>query len=993
MKRVLLIDDAETTHLFMRSVLSRMNMQLESSYSPQSVPTLTEEDDHGRRPRFDLIIVDVTIENTRDGIPLAHQIANTVNTPLVFLTASDDRETMEEISRLTHYGVILKTSSNFVIEESVRMAFRLHETHQKQLDQEYRYHSLVETIQEIVLIHDQHGVVEYINRYGAETLGRPVESIVGASVSDVFEQDYLIRSRLLTSSRGTEPHRSFDMVSTLTTGSGDRITVGIRSSPVIRHGTYVGELAAARDISHSEADRARLEQLNRLLLSIRQVHTVLIRSTTAAEMAQDVCDVLVSNGAYNAAWILLDPAEPDNVRHAGAAGLVSSGTELLRILGDHEPRCAAPPDDPQAQLYTCPHPITECPQCPLHSLYGSSGVLSLRLHYAGTSYGVFTAAVDQQQFQDTDVRQIFTELATDLSYAMYSLTQKFLRDRAEADALAQQRQLRTFSDYSPMSIITLNRWGRVVEGNPFFHRWTGYPVAELQDTDIHTLLREPSPDLDSLIPAADDVTSEASRNLSLSLRARDGTPVWGEGVIVPIPAESNRDASVIIVLADTTSQHVAEERLRQAHHDLNRSELRYRSLFRDSADLVFVSTAEGTLVEINDAGARMLGYDSPDHLIGRSVVEFYAQRSSRQLFLEEMAQNGFVKNYEIVLRTRTGELLFGSESATVVRDSAPNSSDSDRHHTDGGRAHSEQLFQGVIHDITERIRSEQESIRRSMELSKANEELRQAQNELVKREKLASIGELSAGVAHEINNPLAFVRSNLSTLKRYVERHATFFTAYRDVPAPRPEPLETLWREQHIEGTLADIGDLFRETEDGIQRIVAIVSNLKDFSRAGHNEIMDDYDINRGVESTLTIARNEYKYVANVHVERGDVPPLTCNANEINQVLLTLIVNASQAIKSGGTGWGTITIRTWLDGDTVCCSVSDTGPGITAANQSKVFEPFFTTKTPGEGTGLGLSIAYDIIVNRHGGTLRLQSEEGQGATFTLQLPRGGMHDG
>jgi PAS domain S-box-containing protein len=980
MKRVLLIDDAETTHLYMRSILSEMDMELVSAYSGDDVPPLSTGDRPGASAGFDLIIIDVTLQTDRDGIPLAERIAESVTTPIVFLTASDDRETMERISRLTHYGIILKSSSSFVIAESVRMAFRLHETHQKQIDDELRYHSLVETIQEIVLIHDHQGTIEYINRYGADALGRSTDSLVGTSAGDVFEGDYLVRSRLLADSRGREPDRSFDMVSALTDRSGRRITVGIRSSPVIRDGRYFGELVAARDISQSEADRTRLEQLNRLLLSIREVHTVLIRSTSSTDLIQEVCDVLVSNGAYSSAWIILDPWELDDVRRAGAAGIVNSGHELLQVLGDHEPRCTIPSDSAHPHFAACPHPAAECPHCPLHTLYGSNASMSAHLYYAGHTFGVITVAVDQQRFRDVDVQQIFVELAADLSFAMHSLMQKHFRERAEADALAQQRQLQTFSEYSPMSIVTVDRNGRFVEGNPYFHRWTGYARGDLLHTDFRELLRERSEELDFLFSSTDDVTSEASRNVALYLSAKNSDPLWGEGVIVPIPGDRDREASMVIVLADTTSRHIAEQRLRHAHHELHRSEVRYRSLFRDSSDLVFVSSADGTLIEINEAGAKMLGYSKPEDMIGTSVDGFYAQPSARQNFLDEMTRNGFVKNHEIVLRTKSGELLFGSESATVVRGGAADAGDTRR------------LFQGVIHDVTERIKSEQESIRRSMELSKANEELRQAQNELVKREKLASIGELSAGVAHEINNPLGFVRSNFSTLRRYVERYQPFFEAYRNLPPPKPGDLEQIWEAQRIERTLSDIGNLFHETEDGIQRIVSIVSNLKDFSRAGNSAVMDDYSINRGIESTLVIARNEYKYVADIRTEPGDVTTVACNANEINQVLLTLIVNAAQAIKSWKTDRGTITIRTWQEGNTVCCSVADDGPGISSEVQSRIFEPFFTTKKAGEGTGLGLSIAYDIIVNRHGGTLRLHSKQGEGATFTLKIPGEGRNN-
>ena len=284
MKQLLLIDDAPSTHLFMQSIVGHMDMALTSAYSSRDLPDLRTHGQHGERPRFDLIVVDVTLEAIRDGIPVARRIAETVSTPIVFLTASDDRETMEEISQITHYGVILRNSSSFVIAESIRMAFRLHAAHRKQLEQEYRYHSLVETIKEIVLIHDPQGSIEFINRHGAETLGRSQDSFVGAPVSEVFQHDYLVRSRLLAESRGLDAGRSFDMVSTLTDMDGRQITVGVQSSPVMRHGRYSGELVVARDISQSEANRLRLEQVNRLLLSIREVHTVLIRSLDAAKL-------------------------------------------------------------------------------------------------------------------------------------------------------------------------------------------------------------------------------------------------------------------------------------------------------------------------------------------------------------------------------------------------------------------------------------------------------------------------------------------------------------------------------------------------------------------------------------------------------------------------------------------------------------------------------------------------------------------------------------
>ncbi len=521
-----------------------------------------------------------------------------------------------------------------------------------------------------------------------------------------------------------------------------------------------------------------------------------------------------------------------------------------------------------------------------------------------------------------------------------------------------------------MSIVTLDRHGRILSSNAFFRNWTGYDEEALRGTEFPSLLARPCPDLERLLQQ-DELTEASAQRLAVPFRKENGKAVWGQGVVVPIPGENDDEPVLIVVLADTTRRRVVEQRLHAAHRDLRRSETRYRSLFRDSADMVFVTAQDGTLLDVNDAGARMLGYDWPDELIGRNAAEFYYVAGDRDHFLEEITRNGFVKNLEVVMKTRDGEPVFGAESATVVRDPETDQS----------------LYQGVIHDITDRIKSEQESIQRSMELSKANEELRQAHDELVKREKLASIGQLSAGVAHEINNPLGFVRSNIATLRRYVDKYLAFLRRYRELPDPRPAELDAVWSDSGIERTIPDIRDLFEETSDGIQRIVAIVTNLKDFSRAGSNEVVDNYDINRGVESGLVIARNEYKYVADVEVQAGEVPPLACNANEINQVLLTLIVNAAQAIGGAGTTDGRIVITTWADEDSVYCSVADNGPGIPEDHRKLVFEPFFTTKKAGEGTGLGLSIAYDIIVNRHHGSMTLESTDGSGATFTLGIPR------
>lgn len=406
---------------------------------------------------------------------------------------------------------------------------------------------------------------------------------------------------------------------------------------------------------------------------------------------------------------------------------------------------------------------------------------------------------------------------------------------------------------------------------------------------------------------------------------------------------------------------------------LKKSEAKYRSLFTLSPDMIFLNTADGKVLDINQAGAELLGYDSPQEIIGTSAQKYYYDASARNKLRREMDLNGYVKNLEIILQTRSGQKVFCLENAHKVMNMQK----------DG------YVYQGIIHDISSRIEQEQIRLKQNLELSEANKQLREAHNKLIQREKMASIGQLSAGIAHEINNPLGFVKSNYSSLKRYLESIKKFVSAYKNVTqidSQTVQELQALYEQEDLDYIIEDVDAVFTETEEGIQRIMSIVRNLKSFSRAGTEEEVESYDLNSGIESSLVIGRNEYKYVAEIEKKLSALPPVACNANEINQVILNLIVNAANAIEEAGQKQGKIKIETWADEANVYCSVSDNGTGIPVDVQKKIFDPFFTTKKIGKGTGLGLSISYDIIVNRHSGNLEVSSEKGRGTKFTFCLP-------
>lgn len=268
-------------------------------------------------------------------------------------------------------------------------------------------------------------------------------------------------------------------------------------------------------------------------------------------------------------------------------------------------------------------------------------------------------------------------------------------------------------------------------------------------------------------------------------------------------------------------------------------------------------------------------------------------------------------------------------------------------------------------------------------LQEMSEQVEATQSLLIQQEKLASIGHLAAGVAHELNNPIGFVNSNITALRDYVselEAYINFLEGEIDESILKGQATHD------IEFILSDLPELVEESLEGISRVTNIVKSLKDYARVDIDNRVD-YNINEGLGATLTVSKNVYKYIADIREQLSEVPLLVVNGSQINEVLLNLIVNAAQAIEEkDGKDKGLITVKTYTDMSYVYCSIKDTGMGIDEAHLSKIFDPFFTTKEPGKGTGLGLNIAYDIVVNKHGGELNVNSTVGVGTEFIVKLP-------
>jgi PAS domain S-box-containing protein len=266
-------------------------------------------------------------------------------------------------------------------------------------------------------------------------------------------------------------------------------------------------------------------------------------------------------------------------------------------------------------------------------------------------------------------------------------------------------------------------------------------------------------------------------------------------------------------------------------------------------------------------------------------------------------------------------------------------------------------------------------------------ERKRMERQVLQSEKLASIGLLAAGVAHEINNPIGYVNSNLGSLKRLVEDLLTVIEAYESVEMNRGTPRE-LWAEVDAVKARVDLDylrtelpSLLADSDEGLRRVKRIVKGLKDFAHTSAVDAWQPDDLIQGLESTLNVVWNELKYTCEVHKEYVELPRVDCVLAQLNQVFMNLLVNAAQAIE----GHGVITLRTGRADNEVWVEVADTGCGISAENMAHIFDPFFTTKEVSKGTGLGLSVSHGII-ERHHGRIEVQSELGKGTTMRICLP-------
>ncbi|MCK9379478.1 MAG: PAS domain S-box protein [Sulfuritalea sp.] len=534
------------------------------------------------------------------------------------------------------------------------------------------------------------------------------------------------------------------------------------------------------------------------------------------------------------------------------------------------------------------------------------------------------------------------------------------RKRAENEL----RKLSLAAEQSPVSIVITNLDAEIEYVNEAFVRATGYSREEAHGQNPRILQSGRTPRA-----SYEEMWANLSQGLpwegELYNRRKDGSEYVELASITPIRQSDGRITHYLAVKEDITERRRVEAALAE-------SEEKFRTIYDTINDALFIHDAvSGRILDVNAKACQMYGC-SREQLLALDVGAFSAGTSEHAMKVAlERLQQAHEKGWQAfdwLARDSTGRQFWVAVNLQRLQ-------------LGGG-----QRVLAVVRDIDSRKHAEEDLKRALAEAKALNIKLTEAQSQLLQSEKMASIGQLAAGVAHELNNPIGFVSSNLGTLESYLKDIFAITTAYEAAEVslgdqcPPLEAVKSLKAQKDFDYLKTDIGQLMAESKDGLARVAKIVRDLKDFSRAG-DATFHWADLHQGLESTLNIVWNELKYKCTVKKEYGELPQVWCVPSHINQVFMNLLVNAANAIPVKGE----ITIRTGRQGEEVFVAVSDTGTGIAPEHLNRVFEPFFTTKPVGQGTGLGLSLAYSIV-QKHHGRIDVESEVGKGTTFTIWLP-------
>jgi PAS domain S-box-containing protein len=789
---------------------------------------------------------------------------------------------------------------------------------------------------------DTSGKFMECNKAFEEYSGLTRKNIIGKTITDLSKNEFATISSLNDAELINRPSsQNYEL--SVTTGTGAiKDTIFHKATLTDSQGTIIGIIGTAIDVSEiRKSEQISIRRANFLkgLLNTNDIPTI-------SKLALQYLSTIVE---YSSSLLItLNPDETTGDFEIAVSAYKDVNGELIiddqpkKLNGDQHAKLQEMIKSGHIQFLNCNNGdchlnITEelSDKCRQDHLTAKTMVL-LPLFVHSEAFGAVLFHSSSPVIKNEVIIARLKALAADFGLAINSI-------RSIEKLAAREETLRVMSAAAQDAMIMINDNGQIIFWNGAAEKMFGYSAAEAIGKNCHTLIA-PQRYYDDYAKAfAAFRKSGTGRAIGVTIQLaglqKSGQEFPVELSLAAVKIQNKWNS--IGIMRDITQREIAAR---------NQAMLieRYLTLINSTPTPISLKDTENRYVVVNQAICRLIGQTS-DHIIGRTDLEIL-ENETELFFKEKGAQNH--EEDARILQTgedlTNGDLSYKSKNGDIVWFSVTKTPFFDH---DGNIIGLISLFQ----DITEHRRSREH---------------------LIQSDKLAAIGTLAAGVAHEINNPIGYVNSNLNTMSRYLKKIGQFVESL-----PNQDNTEI----GKMKEILHDFEDAVAESVEGTGRVKKIVADLKSFSRVDKAE-KEHSDINEGIKSTLNIVWNELKYKCQVEQDLGELPDLYCMPNQLNQVFMNILVNAGQAIDKNP---GLIKIKTWANQDNIFISIKDNGCGIKGGNLNKVFEPFFTTKDVGKGTGLGLSLSYDII-RKHGGNIEVKSEVGVGTEFIISLPTIGL---